>query len=129
MKKDYSKWSVQKEGINSIETRPLFQQRDIWFCAIGCNIGYEEDGAGDDFIRPIVVVCKINSNMCWVVPLTRTSKANQFYFKLSVFSEGFSMAILSQLRIVDAKRLSRKIGFVPQDVFLEMQERLKRFLS
>ena len=38
------------------------------------NIGYEQDGSGNDFIRPVVIIRKFNNEIFWGVPLTKTRK-------------------------------------------------------
>lgn len=125
----YEKWNFIKIKINSKRARPIFSVRDIWFCYVGANIGDEQDGTVDEnFIRPVLVVHKFNENICWIIPLTRNPKKSKYYFELHIFEIGYSAAILSQLRLIDVSRLTRKIGFVPKDVFAKIQENLKRFL-
>lgn len=35
-----------------------FNEREVWWCAIGVNVGYEIDGKGKDFARPVLVLKK-----------------------------------------------------------------------
>ena len=56
MKKDFRRWHDKKEIINRIPKLPFFHEREIWFCHLGVNVGFEEDGRGEDFLRPVVVV-------------------------------------------------------------------------
>ena len=56
------------------------------------NIGYEQDGSGNDFIRPVVIIRKFNNEIFWGVPLTKTRKkikkqSEKFYYKFSFFRE------------------------------------------
>jgi mRNA interferase MazF len=55
MKKDFKKWHDKKSRINKIEPRPFFHEREIWYCALGVNVGFEQDGSGQDFIRPVII--------------------------------------------------------------------------
>ena len=48
--------------INDESTRPLFKEGEIWWCGIGMNIGREIFGKGAKFIRPVVVLKKLNKD-------------------------------------------------------------------
>ena len=83
MKKDFQKWHSQKRHIENERPRVFFKEREIWFCHLGENVGFEQDGRGDEFLRPIVVLKKFNNEVLWVVPLTKTDKKNKYYFPFS----------------------------------------------
>lgn len=62
----------------------------------------------------MVIIRKFNNEIFWGVPLTRTQKKLPFYFTFTLESETDShieksTAVLSQVRLVDAKRLRRRI--------------------
>jgi len=128
MKKDFQKWHDKKKSVDAIAQRPFFHEREIWFCHLGVNVGFEQDGAGSDFQRPIVVIKKFNNEVCWGIPLSKTKKRNQYYFAFPFDDSTTSVAILSQIRLFDARRLSRKIGDMPEADFARMIEKLKAFL-
>lgn len=69
MKKDFKKWHDKKSQVNEIEVRPFFHEREIWYCTIGANVGFEQDGSGEDFLRPVIVFRKFNSEIFWAIPL------------------------------------------------------------
>jgi mRNA-degrading endonuclease toxin of MazEF toxin-antitoxin module len=126
MKKDYKKWMSKKSGINNDKVRPFFHEREVWFSSLGENVGFEQDGNGENFLRPVLILKKFNNEIVWALPLTRTEKKNKYYFQLS--STG-SVAILSQIRLVDAKRLQYKIGDVKEDEFSKIKEALIALLK
>ncbi len=133
MKKDFWKWHPKKEQINKIEKCPFFHEREIWFCHLGVNIGFEQDGMGDDYLRPILVVRKFNNQIFWGVPLTKSKKkpnkkTEKYYFIFSFIANIESTAILSQIRLIDAKRLSRHIGTMSIEDFAMVKEKLKALL-
>ena len=68
-----------------------------------------------------------NNEIFWAMPLTRTSKKRKYYFLFS-FGHGESVAILSQIRLIDARRLSYKIGEISEEDFLKLKEKLKALL-
>ncbi len=133
MQKDFRQWHQKKETINDISKPPFFHERDIWFCHLGANVGFEQDGRGDDFLRPVVVIRKFNNQIFWAIPLTKASKkinkkTEKYYFSFSFISNVQSVAILSQIRLIDAKRLGRHIGVMTEDQFRELTKKLKALM-
>src|SRR6266566_1019469 len=47
MPKDFAKWHTRKSEIDQREPRVFFHEREIWFCHLGANVGFEQDGKGD----------------------------------------------------------------------------------
>ncbi len=129
MEKDYKKWFPLKVRVhNSPEKSPFFHEREIWFCYLGENVGFEQDGRGNDFLRPVVIIRKFNSDLCWAIPLSKTVKKGSYYFAFHYESTIESVAILSQIRLIDAKRLSYKAGEISKNDFIELKKRLKALL-
>lgn len=135
MEKDYRDWTPLKQTLNNTdESRLFFHEREIWYCHLGENIGFEQDGRGDQFLRPIVIIRKFNNDIFWGVPLTRTQKNLPFYFTFVVQSDTDtnvdekSTAVLSQIRLVDAKRLRRMIGYISEKDFPLIKKKLKALL-
>lgn len=56
MKKDFLHWHNKKENINEKDKRAYFHEREVWWCSIGANVGYEQDGKGNDFTRPVLII-------------------------------------------------------------------------
>jgi mRNA interferase MazF len=128
MKKDYKNWHIRKEQINDLEQRPYFHEREIWFCYVGANVGFEQDGQGDDFQRPVVIIKKFNNEICWVISLSKTKKRGEYYFAFPFSDTITSVAILSQIKLIDVERLSRKIGDMSEENFHQLIEKLKALL-
>ncbi|MHB8710051.1 MAG: type II toxin-antitoxin system PemK/MazF family toxin [Minisyncoccota bacterium] len=134
MKRDYRTWTPLKQSLNNTdEPRLFFHEREIWYCHLGENIGFEQDGRGDQFLRPVVIVRKFNNNIFWGVPLTRTQKDLPFYFtfvpRLETTVRGEkSTAVLSQVRLVDAKRLRRMLSYISEEDFVVLKKKLKALL-
>jgi len=49
-------WSLKKEKLHNRDKKIYFHEREIWWCSLGLNIGYEEDGKNDNYTRPILVL-------------------------------------------------------------------------
>ena len=132
MEKDFKKWHGKKELIDEIKQRPFFHEREIWFCHIGLNIGFEQDGSGEEFLRPVVIIRKFTDKIFWGIPLTRSKehhkinkKSEKYYYSL-VFIPGVkSVAILSQIRLIDARRLARLMGMMEEKDFKMLKQKLK----
>ncbi|MEX2405038.1 MAG: type II toxin-antitoxin system PemK/MazF family toxin [Candidatus Paceibacterota bacterium] len=127
-KKSFNKWNRKKKKIHYDKERPFFDVREVWFAHLGANVGYEQDGSGGEFLRPVVVVKKFNNEIGWILPLTKTRKDNKYYFRVD-FKAGESRVILSQIKLLDVKRLKYKAGYLSEEEFTELKKRLRDFLS
>jgi hypothetical protein len=85
--KDFEIWHKIKNGIEKKEFRINFQIRDILFCSIGENVGFEQDGRGEEFLRPVAVIKKFNKQIFWGVPLTHTDKKGKYYYSFDLNGE------------------------------------------
>lgn len=125
--KDFDKWNKQKKKLHMHERAVLFHEREIWWCSLGVNVGFEQDGANELFERPVLIVKKFNRDVLWVLPLTRSEKKNKYHFPLAQNQERNSMVILSQLRLISAKRLQRRMHKLPWKQFQEIVEAVLQF--
>jgi mRNA interferase MazF len=126
MKKDYIAWMAVKASVNNNLARPVgFKPRDIWICSIGENIGFEEDGKGSLFVRPVLILKAFSNVMCHIVPLSTTEKRGAFYYEFDGQTGKVSVALLTQSRVVDSSRLRRKIGVVSKKDFEEIKKRIR----
>ena len=128
MKKDFKKWHDKKTKVDEIEKRPFFHEREIWFCYLGVNVGFEQDGSGKDFQRPVIIIRKFNNEVCWVVPLSKTDKRGKYYHAFPFDNDLISVAIVSQVRLLDVRRLSRRIGEVKEKDFIQLVNKIKALL-
>jgi mRNA interferase MazF len=128
-KKDFKIWHSEKSLIQNTKVRPGFYEREVWFAVVGENIGYEQDGRGGRFLRPVVVINKFNNEVLWAVPLTTNGKTGKYYFSFELADTGTSTAILSQLKLVDAKRLEYKIGNISHSDFKTLKSKLTQLLA
>jgi len=130
MSKDYTKWHKIKKSVNDLENRVFFHKREIWFCYVGANVGFEQDGRGEDYLRPVLIVKKFNNEIFWGIPLTKSEKTkdSRYYYSFSFVENTISLAILSQIRLIDAKRLARQIDTMKEDDFNNVKKKLKELL-
>ncbi len=123
MSKKFNDWNLVKQAINNQKKKVYFKERDIFFIRIGENIGFEQSGKGDMFLRPVIVLKRFNNNFFMGVPLTTTIKENKYYFNFK-FTDKESSAILSQIRAFDSKRIKHKIGVINKNDFSELKKRI-----
>ena len=130
MKKDFQRWHKKKTEVDAIPNRPFFHEREIWWAALGANVGFEQDGKGEKFARPVLVFKKFSKEVFWALPLTLQNKANKktahFYAFVDMGDKIRRFAILSQLRLVDARRLLKKIGFINRENYADIQKAVIR---
>jgi mRNA interferase MazF len=129
MVKDFLVWNTKKIRLDTIEKRPFFHVREIWFCYLGANVVFEQDGRGEDFLRPVVIVKKFNNEVFWGVPLIKTIKLDRPYLYQFSFIDGIkSTAVLSQMRLIDARRLSYVNGEMDENDYVQLTKKLKALL-
>ncbi len=51
MYKNFMVWHEVKSDIDAKESKTFFHEREVWWCSLGLNIGFEQDGKGNDFSR------------------------------------------------------------------------------
>ena len=130
MEKNYDLWNVEKKILDkkTVNKDLYFHAREIWWCSAGLNIGVEIDGKNDNFERPMLIVKKFNSDMVWVVPLTKKERTNPYYLKLRNSSVESSL-ILSQMKTISTKRLLRKVGTISEIEFNQVITKLQSILK
>ncbi len=128
MKKDFQTWNKKKELLHNEKARPFFSEGEVWFCALGLNVGFEQDGRGQSFLRPVIILKKFNKEVFWGIPLTKRKKKGLYYFSFKL-KDKTSTAILSQVRLIDGKRLHYRIAKVSSNDLQEIRKRLMQFLT
>ncbi len=130
MKKDYKIWTHIKTNINNNGAYPTgYKEREIWICKVGENIGFEEDGKGNNFIRPVLILKVFNRQFCHIIPLSKINKNGKFYYSFDGKTGKISVALLNQSRAIDSSRLLRKIGMAGNENFIEIKNKIKEVLT
>lgn len=129
MVKNFKEWHIRKSALDESKIRPFFHDKEVWFASVGLNIGFEQDGVGKQFLRPVIIVKKFNDDIFWGIPTTSKNKKGKYYFIFEYKKDSFTTAIISQLRLIDSKRLEYQIGLMKEKDFLEMKNRIISFLK
>ena len=122
MKKDFDKWNKRKKRLNGDSLRLFFHEREVWWCSVGVNVGFEQDGRGVCFARPVLIFKKFNNEVFWAIPLSTKIKKGKFYVPIELGDTVPRVVIVSQLRLVDAKRLIDKMSMIPADNYKLIQK-------
>jgi len=128
MEKNFDSWNEKKKSIHQDGLVPFYHQREIWWCSLGTNVGFEIDGTGENFDRPILILKGFNKNTFLGVALTGRKKEGKYYFYLGEVEGRPATAVLSQVRLIDTKRLVRKMETLEQKVFDQFKDKLKKIL-
>ncbi len=127
MKKDFDTWNEVKKKTEAEQPR-LYTVREIWWCRFGVNIGTEQDGKGEWYVRPCVILRGFGPSACLVVPLTTSPRKHVLRISMGKINGEKANANLSQIRVVDARRLEEKIGFLDIDIFSKLRKAAKDLL-
>lgn len=129
--REYDEWNKVKKNIQSGVDIPDFfpQEGEVWMSSLGKNIGFEQNGSGAYFSRPIIIVKKFNNQMFWSAPLSTKQKKFDFYYNFTDPNEQEVSVILAQMKLVSVKRLKRKLYDMSSDNLREIKAKLRRFLE
>ena len=109
MLKDFDTWNKLKKAVDVRDQLPYFREREVWWCSLGLNVGHEEDGKHSQYERPVLVLKKFNREIFWALPLSSSGGSNWYYFALHLNRTEVSYVLLSQLRLISSRRLTRRM--------------------
>lgn len=121
--KKFDDWNIikkQSEAVYENKTK-YFNKREVWLAKIGLNLGREEDGKGDKFVRPVLILRKYNADSFLAMSLSTINKDNKYYFTFD-FKNEFISALISQIKFLDRKRLVVKMGKINSKIFDEIRK-------
>jgi mRNA-degrading endonuclease toxin of MazEF toxin-antitoxin module len=125
--KRFDEWNAYCKSLDSSEFKGFFYEREVWWCALGVNVGSEQDGKNENFERPVLVLRKIRHDLLTIIPLT--SKITDHDYRITALVAGqTSQLLISQVRTVSSKRLLRRIGRIRISVFQKAVIETARFL-
>ncbi len=124
----YDNWNHKKQEIKSSQNPIVyFKEREIWWCSVGLNIGFEENGKGELFNRPVLILRKYGPYTFIGVPISNTTKAGSFYFRLNTRNVS-GTCLLTHIRLFDSKRLTQKIETMQISDFFKIKKSIKDLL-
>ena len=127
MIKDFDGWNENKKRVDAGTAR-FYTVREVWWCNFGVNIGTEQDGKGKNYLRPCVIVRSFGKDACLVVPLTTSKREHALRVDIGVVQAESAKANISQMRVIDTRRLAEKVGFLNKEVFAALKNRIRGLL-
>ena len=126
MDKEFELWNFQKKLLCKTDGTAYTHPREVWWCAIGVNVGAEIDGKNENFERPVLVIRVYNKQTMLVLPITSKEKSDAFHHKIQIQTknnktgEEYAKPVwikLTQARVISNNRLLRKVDVVHQEEF------------
>ncbi len=128
-KEKFIKWNNLKILIHEKAWVKYANERDIWFTHIWKNIWVEQNWKWDEFLRPVVILKKLNKDAFVIIPLTKSNKKWSFFYNFRFVDKIISTAVLAQIKVIDRKRLDYKIGKIEKWDFSKLKNKLRKLLS
>lgn len=122
--KDFDTWNIKKKNVHAEQSR-LYTIREIWWCRLGINIGSEQDGDGQEFLRPVLIIRGFGAKICVVIPLTTSLHEHPLRIQVGEVQGKSASALLSQIRVIDTRRLVEKIGFLEKERFERIRKNVR----
>ena len=71
--KHFDEWMVLKRNLHNMNRLRLVHEGEIWWCAMGENVGIEINGKHEVYSRPVLVFKKLSRFGFMGIPLTSQS--------------------------------------------------------
>ncbi len=141
MDEGFDEWNDLKKSLNTAINFPRPKRRQIWWCAIGLNIGSEQS-CEEGFERPVLVVKVFGSILFWGLPITSSDPdgrkaTNHLFYRIDgipyvsntgVIKHLQGYVALHQLRAYDSRRLKRKILRMDAELFSQIEGKVRELL-
>ena len=125
MEPAYRQAGIRKKQIHTKNVKLYYHPREIWWCYLGLNVGCEQDGSEEKFLRPVIIIRDFGPSSCLIIPLTKSTKKHPLRIPIGEVENNKAVAVLSQMKVVDTKRLLEKIGFLNKDNFLTLKKAVR----
>ena len=112
--KRFSEWITLKEKIHTKERIPRIKEGEVWWLAIGENVGIEINGKSEYFSRPVLVFKKLSYLGFMGIPLSTQKHEGSWYVNFR-FQDKNICAALAQARALSTARLYTRLGQIAED--------------
>lgn len=119
---DFDIWNNLKKKISTDRESIFCNPKEIWWCFLGKNIGSEQDGKNYSFERPVLIIKIFNQDLCRIIPLTSRFRNDSNHVGIHYLEKDASI-IISQMKTISTKRLSRKITILDDTQFQKVIEK------
>ena len=117
------KWFPLKETKHNTTNGklPKVKESEVWWAAIGENVGIEINGKSDYFSRPVIIFKKLSHLGFMGIPLSTQEHTGSWYINFR-FQGREVYAALSQAKVFSTARLYNRIGQVAENDMEKIQE-------
>lgn len=129
MQKDFDTWNSQKKKLDEKHPDIIFRRREIRWCTMGLNIGYEQDGKGDYYERPVLIIRKLGRFTFIGVPITTQPKQGFIFHHFKLTNGESRVAIIGQLRVFDARRLTTFVDMISREEFFPIIKAVQNLIE
>lgn len=116
---DFDNWNIYKKQLEELD--PVFDnfphRGEVWMIVLGNNLGFEQNGTGGNFSRPVLVFKKFNNQMFWCIPLSTKQKSLDYYFNFQDPVGHSVSGIIAQMRLLSIKRFQRRMYVLDWEIF------------
>lgn len=128
MENEFSEQMVVKDRIHKGGAIMKFSEGQIWWAALGKNVGVEINGKNKDFSRPVVIFKKLSHLCFFAIPLTSQPHSGTWYTEFN-FRGKQEYAVLSQIRMMSVSRLYNRMGKLSTGDFKKIQAGFKKLIK
>lgn len=123
--KEFDVWAIQKKILDErkLPDTFFFLEREIWWTAIGVNVGNEIDGKNENFERPVLILKKLDSNNFIGIPISTKNNLREIKHTTS-YHKGERYILLKQIRHFSAKRLLKFAVQMDEEEFLIVKDKV-----
>ena len=114
--KHFNEWIELKKRLHDMDRLRAIHEGEIWWCAMGENIGVEINGKNEVFSRPVLVFKKLSRYGFMGIPLTSQEHEGNWYVSF-IFQDKKQTAALAQARVISVARLYKRMGMLPNSDF------------
>jgi mRNA interferase MazF len=131
MQKDFDTWNEEKKFINVRQDTSaiFFKEQEIWWTHFGLNVGNEQDGKGEEFLRPVLVLKKFSPTMFYALPLTTKKQTRNYLVPCPSLDKVSRQVNITQMKTLDIRRLDRRITFVQEEHFAVIRKAVRELFS
>lgn len=127
MHKDFDGWNKKKHRIESAHRLVYAHPREVWWCALGVNIGAEINGKSKHFGRAAIIMKVYNKETIVILPIVAKKREDLFHFEIER-GKKTTWVKLTQTRTISHKRLLRKLGVLDEKRFEALRIAWKKLL-
>lgn len=123
--RDFLKWCGLKQKLHENKaTGPFVRERELWWVSLGENVGSEINGKSELYSRPVIILKKLAHGFFLVAPTTTKEREGTWYVPI-VYNDKKTYVCLHQIRTIDYRRLSSRIGQINGDDFESVKKGFK----